>query len=101
VAEMPTVQALYNHFKNDTSVAFIIASRLDTPGKVKTFATKHHYDLPFYTIQDSDIPLQLRYNQYPATFIFDRDGSLATKHISAANWSDPSVIAFIKSLEKE
>jgi thiol-disulfide isomerase/thioredoxin len=101
VAEMPTVQELYNHLKEDTSIVFIIASRLDAPDKVRTFADKHHYSLPFYTIRDEDIPQQLRFNQYPATFIFARDGSLITKHITAANWSDPSVVAFIKDLERE
>jgi thiol-disulfide isomerase/thioredoxin len=101
VAEMPTIQTLYNHFKDDTSVAFIIASRLDAPDRVRTFANKHHYSLPFYTIRDENIPQQLRFNQYPATFIFARDGSLITKHVNAANWSDPSVVAFIKDSERE
>jgi thiol-disulfide isomerase/thioredoxin len=101
VAEMPTIQRLYNHFKADASVVFVIASRLDAPEKIRAFAGRHHYDLPFYTIRDEDIPQQLRFNQYPATFIFGKDGSLAAKHINAANWADSTVITFIKQLEKD
>jgi hypothetical protein len=40
-------------------------------------------------------------NQYPSTFIYARDGSIAAQHAGAANWSDESVIAFIDRLKAE
>jgi thiol-disulfide isomerase/thioredoxin len=101
VAEMPTVQKLYDHFKGDSGVVFIIASRQDAPDKIRSFAKKHSYDLPFYTLKDEDIPLAMRLNQYPATFIYTKDGGIAMKHINGADWSDPAVIAFIKKLEAQ
>jgi thiol-disulfide isomerase/thioredoxin len=99
VAEMPTVQKLYNQFKDDTSVVFVIASRLDAPAKIRSFAEKHRYTLPFYTIKDEDIPVTMRFNQYPATFIYGKDGSIAAKHINGADWSDTSVVHYIQRLE--
>lgn len=99
VAEMPTVQQLYNQFKADTNVVFVIASRQDSPDKIRSFAKKHSYDLPFYTITDEDIPVAMRFNQYPATFIYGKDGDIAMKHINGANWSDTSVIRYIQKLE--
>jgi thiol-disulfide isomerase/thioredoxin len=101
VAEMPTVQKLYDNFKNDTAVVFVIASRQDAPDKIRAFASKHKYDLPFYTMKDEDIPLAMRLNQYPATFIYSKDGSIAMKHINGADWSDASVVAFIHKLESQ
>jgi thiol-disulfide isomerase/thioredoxin len=99
VVEMPTIEKLHEKFGNDPSVEFVIASRLDSPGRVKSYASRHHYDLPFYTIRDEDIPISMRFNQYPATFIYAKDGSLVAKHIGAANWADKSVVGFINKLK--
>jgi thiol-disulfide isomerase/thioredoxin len=56
VAEMPTVQRLYNHYRNDPGVVFLIVSRLDSPSAVQGYARRHHFDLPFYVTRDEDVP---------------------------------------------
>jgi thiol-disulfide isomerase/thioredoxin len=99
VAEMPTVQDLYNHYRNDPDVAFLIISRLDSPATVRRYAQRHHYDLPFYTMDDTSIPASMQLNQFPATFLYAPDGSLAARHTGAADWSSPQVVAFIDGLE--
>jgi len=101
VAEMPAIQKLYENFKHDPSVQFVIASRLDSPARVKSYAERNHYDLPFDTIRDEDIPASMQFNQYPSTFIYAKDGSLAFHHIQAANWADQSVILFINKLKDQ
>ena len=101
VAEMPTIQTLYDLLKDDSSVVFVIASRLDTPARVRLYARYGHYNLPFYTVEDSDIPESLQFNQYPTTFIFAKDGSLAETQVGGADWSAPSVVASIRKLEND
>jgi thiol-disulfide isomerase/thioredoxin len=99
VAEMPTVQKLYDHYRNDPRVQFLVVSRLDTPARVRLYARTGHYDLPFYVTKDEDIPDKMQLGQYPATFIYARDGKLAMKHVGAADWSDESVVKFIDQLK--
>ncbi len=101
VAEMPTVQALYNHYRNDPQVKFLIISRWDSPANVSRYARRNHFDLPFYVTHDDGIPPSMHLNQFPATFIYAKDGSLVSKHIRAADWSAPSVIAFIDRLKAQ
>lgn len=101
VAEMPTIQKLYDALKNDPSIVFVIASRLDTPGRVRLYAKYGNYDLPFYTLEDADIPQSMQFNQYPTTFIFAKDGSLAERQVGGADWSAPSVVTSIRNLENE
>ena len=101
VAEMPTVQKLYDHYKDDPQVKFLIVSRLDTPARVRLYAHHGHYDLPFYVTHDDDIPDSMQLNQYPATFIFAKDGSLVSKHVGAADWSAEAVISFIDRLKQQ
>ncbi len=99
VAEMPTVQKLYDHYRNDPDVVFLIISRLDSPATVRRYALLRHYDLPFYTMDDRSIPASMQLNQFPATFLYAPDGNLAAEHTGAANWSDKRVIDFIDGLK--
>lgn len=101
VAEMPTIQKLYDNYKNDTTVTFIIASRQDDADKIRAFAAKHNYTLPFYMVNDTDIPASMKFNQYPATFIYTKSGEVAMKHINGADWSDTSVVNFINRLKMQ
>jgi thiol-disulfide isomerase/thioredoxin len=99
VAEMPTVQTLYNHYRNDPQVKFLIVSRWDTPASVRRYARRNHLDLPFYVTRDEEIPAPMQLGQFPAAFIYAKDGTLISKHTGAADWSAPSVISFIDQLK--
>ena len=99
IAEMPTVQQLYNHYKNDPNVDFLIVSRMDSPSSVRSYARRNHLDLPFYLTHDDDIPPSMQLHQFPSTFLYARDGRMVAKHTAAADWSDPSVITFIDQLK--
>lgn len=101
VAEMPTVQALYDHFRNDPDVTFLIISRLDSAESVRRYARRNHFDLPFYTTDDADIPASMQLHQFPATFLYSPDGVMMAKHTGAADWSAPSVVSYINSLKKK
>jgi thiol-disulfide isomerase/thioredoxin len=101
VAEMPAVQKLYDHYKGDPRVKFLIVSRMDSAGSVRAYARRNHLSLPFYLMQDADIPASMWLNQFPSTFVFAKDGSLVSKHIGAADWSDKSVVSFIDELRGE
>jgi thiol-disulfide isomerase/thioredoxin len=101
VAEMPTVQKLYDHYKDDPNVKFLIVSRMDSPSTVRSYARRNHLDLPFYITRDEEIPPSMQLNQFPATFLYAKDGTLVSKHVGAANWSDRSVISFIDRLKQQ
>jgi thiol-disulfide isomerase/thioredoxin len=99
-AEMPTLQRLYTRFRNDPQVSFLLISRLDTPVQVRAYARMNHLDLPFYLMDDSEIPLSMQFQQFPSTFLYAPDGDLVATHIGPADWSDASVIAFIEELKR-
>jgi hypothetical protein len=98
---MPTVQKLYDHYRNDSQVKFLIVSRMDSPTAVRSYARRNHLDLPFYITHDNEIPVSMQLNQFPATFLYAADGRLVSKHVGAADWSDRSVVAFIDRLKQQ
>jgi thiol-disulfide isomerase/thioredoxin len=99
VAEMPTVQDLYSHYKNDPQVIFLIVSRMDTAQAVERYAHRTGYTLPFYVTRDDEIPASMYFQQYPATFLYSKDGRIAAEHAGGADWADPSVLEFINNLK--
>jgi thiol-disulfide isomerase/thioredoxin len=101
VAEMPTVQKLYDHYKDDPQVKFLIVSRMDQPSAVRSYARRNHLDLPFYITHDDEVPHSMQLQQFPATFLYAKDGTLVSKHVGAADWSDRSVISFIDQLKQQ
>ncbi len=101
VAEMPRVQALYERYRRDPAVSFLIVSRMDSTAKIRSFAARNHYTLPFYPINDADIPEWMPLNQFPSTFLFDKRGMLAVEHTGAADWASPSVLRVIEQLKAE
>jgi hypothetical protein len=74
---------------------------MDKPSAVRSYARRNHLDLPFYITEGQDIPPSMHLNQFPATFLYAKDGRLVSKHVGAANWSDRSVISFIDHLKQQ
>jgi len=99
VAEMPTVQELYSHYRSDPEVVFLIVSRMDTPQAVERYAHRNGFTLPFYVTRDADIPASMYFHQYPATFLYSKDGRLAAQHAGGADWADASVVKFVDELK--
>ena len=88
-----------DHYKHDPQVKFLIVSRMASPAAVRFYARRNHLAWPFYLTDDGDVPSSMQINQYPSTFIFAKDGSLLSKHVGAADWSDRSVVSFIDHLK--
>ena len=101
VAEMPTVQKLYEHYREDGHVQMLIVSRMDSPERIRGYASRNHFTLPFYRMRDEDIPASMQLQQYPSTFVLDKQGRIVVAHTGAADWSAPSVVHLIDELKDE
>jgi thiol-disulfide isomerase/thioredoxin len=101
VMEMPAVQKLYAQYRHDSNIVFVIAASRDTPQAVRIYARNHQIDVPFYITLAGDIPASLHVKDFPTTLIYAKDGSLAAEHVGRADWSAPSVVAFLRELEQE
>jgi len=94
LAEMPSVQNLYNDMKDE--VVFLVISNEDLP-TVSGFANNGKYTLPFISAE-GEVPPSFATDIIPTTFIVDKTGNVVVKHLGASNWGDESVKAFLKSL---
>ena len=91
-AEMPSIESLYERYKNNPKMAFYVVSDEDA-STVLPFLERKDYDLPFY-LYNGAYPAAMSGNAIPRTYMV-RNGKVLVEQVGAMNWNDPQVISFI------
>ncbi len=97
VAEMASIQRLYEKFKGKGVIFFCVSN--EDASKVGRFVKRKGYTFPIYTVRGS-LPAAFDTQRVPATFILSRDGRIVLKHIGSAKWDDAKNIDLMKGLLK-
>lgn len=87
IAEMPSLQKLYNDYKSD--VSFVLITNEETE-KVRKFILEKKYDLPVF-YNERNLPDELFSKSIPATFLISSEGKIIIKKIGTANWNSSKV----------
>lgn len=98
LAEMAGVNKLYEKYKDDKGIVFILADADGNLVKSQKFMDKKHYHLPVYAV-DSDIPDVLFKGALPTTVVFDKMGRISYNESGAANYGDANFMKFIDRLK--
>ena len=98
IGEMPGIQKLYNKFKDNPEVQFVLLSneKIET---VKSFMSKKNYSFPVYTSL-SPTPLPFSSRSIPTSFVISRDGEIVLKEVGAVNWGGDKMENIIEDLLK-
>jgi thiol-disulfide isomerase/thioredoxin len=97
VAEMPSVQSLYDDYKDKIAFVFITQDDLN---KVDSFYKKKDYNLPTYNLM-SAIAQEISTRSLPTTFIIDKKGKVALRETGASNWNSGKVRKLLDGLLAE
>ena len=97
IMETPSLEQFATDLKPD-GVTVIGVSVDENGQQLRQFVKQ--YQLSYPVARDPDAALAHRYGTYkfPETYIIGRDGHVAEKIIGMANWTDPRMISFVKSL---
>jgi len=95
IAEMPSLVRL-REATSDLGVRFACVTR-EGMDKVRPFVEKHELSLPLYLLE-GELPDCFKSRAIPATFVLDRTGRIALRHVGAAAWDDESVMTFVRGL---
>ncbi len=98
VGEMPSIQALYDRFKDNKKVAIILVTN-DNPQKVKKFILDKGYSMPIY-LSKMRTPEVLSSRSIPASFLISPAGKVVMKETGANNWGGDKMAGIIKKLIK-
>ena len=94
VAEMPSLQKLYDHYGDRVDFYFISS---ETPQKLESFLQKRAYDLPVY-IESKSPPVILQTGSIPTTYLISKEGKIVINETGAANWNSEKVHNIIDAL---
>jgi len=97
VAEMQSLQNLYNAYKDEVVFLFIT-----TDSEVVTidFLNKNKYTIPCYNAI-SNLPSELDTSSIPATFLIGKQGNIVIKKTGSADWNTKQIRTMINSLIEE
>jgi peroxiredoxin len=96
--EMPSMEALYRHFKRRDFVMLAIAE--DEGGAAAVAPFVREVGITFPVLLDPEATVAPRYGAtgYPETFIIDRNGQVVNHVIGPAEWNSPEMIGYFDKL---
>lgn len=97
IAEMQSLQELYDSYGND--VVFLFVTH-DSSVKTNTFLEKNKYNMPCYSVK-SALPKEFEHRTIPTTFIVNKQGNIVVEEKGAANWNSTKTHEIINQLLKE
>jgi len=95
LAEMPSIQRLYEKMKSE-EIHFMCVSDEERT-KVSKFVKEKGFTFPVYTVI-GEKPRVFQTRGIPATFIISQDGQIVFKHVGGAKWNHETSVDFIKGL---
>lgn len=95
IAEMPSIQKLYDKTNQNNDVAFVMISLDDDFNTARKFAQKKGYNLPIYELV-GNTPDLFNVPGIPATFVFDQQGKMLFSHVGMADYSKPRFVQMLK-----
>eukprot|EP00744_Colponema_vietnamica_P034011 GILI01056897.1.p1 GENE.GILI01056897.1~~GILI01056897.1.p1 ORF type:complete len:268 (+),score=1.53 GILI01056897.1:80-805(+) len=100
LAEMPSVNKLYEQYKTDAEVVFLLEDADNDFTKAQAYMDRKSYQLPVYNAITA-VPETIFKGSLPTTIVFDKMGRISFKGEGAANYNSPKFIAFIQQLKAQ
>ncbi len=97
IAEMPSIQKLYDRFSADTSVVFLMVDMDKNFGRSGRFFEKHSYNLPL-AIPATTVPALLFEGSLPTTVVINKTGHVVFKETGASDYGSERFMKFIQQL---
>lgn len=98
--EMPSMEALYQKFKERNFVFLTISVDYEEKKKVKEFINKHRYTFPVL-IDSKCITLDLYgIKGIPTTILIDKKGRMIGRAIGHKDWSHPNIEMILNEMLK-
>ena len=100
IAEMPSIETLYEHFKENENVVFLMVDADNDPQKSMEFMKKNGWTLPVY-FPGGNIPSDYYTGTLPTTVIVDKEGRITFKHSGTADYSNQKFKNYLIELSKK
>ena len=97
IAEMPDINQLYGHFKDQDNIRFLLISLDDDFNKAIRFVEKKGFDFEIYQFA-SPIPAIYRSQVIPTSFVISPEGKIVVKKEGMAKYNSKSFRNYLQSM---
>ncbi|NRD21417.1 TlpA family protein disulfide reductase [Winogradskyella eckloniae] len=97
IAEMSSLQKLYEQYGHEVAFLFITNESVET---INSFKAESKYTFPVY-IRKSHGPKELKTTSIPRTLVIDKSGAIIVDKTGAVNWNSETVKTQLDELLKE
>ncbi|WP_431165357.1 TlpA family protein disulfide reductase [Tenacibaculum halocynthiae] len=94
LAEIPSIQKLYNDYKDEVVFIFVSNEKREV---INAFYKKHNYDLPTYKLGNS-LPKIFQVNSIPNSFVINKKGEVVINKSGAADWNSSKFRSLLNEL---
>lgn len=98
IAEMPSMNKMYNQLKNDEKIEFIFINMDDDPAVAGKFLSDKGFDIPIHRAEGF-VPTDLYTGSLPTTVVLDKNGVVVMKRTGMADYSSKKFISQLKDLK--
>ncbi|MBL7559774.1 TlpA family protein disulfide reductase [Olleya sp. YSTF-M6] len=95
IAELPSMQQLYETYKDKIEFVFISNEKIET---INAFMAKNNYSFKVYTPLEKSSINTFEINSIPRTFLINQKGEVVIDKNGAANWNSETVNKIINGL---
>jgi len=99
--EMPFIQNLYNHFKEEKGFRMLTILYRDDYLKALAYLKENNFQLPLFIDNEYRTARAYGVTGVPETYIVDKKGVLKERKLGPARWDSPQAISFISGLVQE
>lgn len=99
IAEMPSINKLYQKFDETDNVKFVLVSMDDDFDKARDFMEKRGFDMPIYHFR-TKAPDTYESNVIPTTYVISGDGKLMMEKQGLAKYDTPEFEQFLRDLSE-
>jgi len=99
IAEMPNIQDLYDDYKDNENILFVMIGLDQDRQKSIDFIKRKKFNFPVYTPDfDTGIPAVYESPSIPTTFVLSKDGKIDMKKVGMANYDSDRFRKYINKL---
>ncbi len=99
IAEMPSIQKLYDKVDSD-DIKFVMISLDNSESKARKFVAKKGFTFPTYAKPPS-LPKVYQTASIPTTFVISKEGQIVSRKVGMANYDKKSFLNFLTKLENQ
>ncbi len=99
IAEMPSINKLYEKLKGNQNIIFIMVDADHDFTKSVPFMKLQQYMLPLYEANDQ-IPESILRGSIPTTIIFNKNGQIVFRHEGAGDYNGSQVTNYLLKLSR-